>query len=245
MRLTPYQKRLGDAHFNLMLMEEVPSRSPSPEAQERIKVLKEKAEEAYEYAGGDPANGKWVHLSELLRPTSTRPRYWRWGKDPIINKESEGGVSSDYFLSESLVSKVVQASIDLDIAKKIELWQANIDPNPPSEDTQQDAAPFSLSPSKHPADHPPKPMVKARTNGRDNTPSLGFHVVKQSSWSSVGGKKPNREGTSKFRPAIPKNPPPSTQSAPAACSPEPKITDLSEGVSHIVDLVFDIAQTRD
>jgi len=56
-------------------MEEVESSvagSPSPESQKRVAQLTQRLKQAYSEARGNPANGRWSFISDLLRLSTTR-----------------------------------------------------------------------------------------------------------------------------------------------------------------------------
>lgn len=219
---TAYQKRLGDAHFNLLIMEEVHSRSPSPERQAAIEELKEKVEEAYEYAEGDPADGKWVHLTELLRLPCTKPRYWRWGRERL--EEGENDDVDPHYMPE-YIPKPMPGLLDPDVAQKIAVWQANVDPDASLENPHIEESSQSSVPRQIPQNERAGPVRSKRKKSLD-TPGLGFPVIKQSSLNSISGKN-GKPGPKKLPPTR-KADLERSNSPPLA---ERKITDLSEGVN--------------
>ncbi|KAH7924074.1 hypothetical protein BV22DRAFT_1196198 [Leucogyrophana mollusca] len=73
---------LRDVHLFLSSQTEVlspPSRPSSPASDHRVQKLKETVQEAFNFAGGEPACGEWVNLSEKLRMGCVRGNYRRMG----------------------------------------------------------------------------------------------------------------------------------------------------------------------
>ncbi|KAJ6513417.1 hypothetical protein C8R45DRAFT_963602 [Mycena sanguinolenta] len=71
-----YLGNLFKTHVALNQMPEVPpSEPPSPDHAQRVEELRGKVVEAYNAAGGNPASGKWVLLSNLLRTSVSKGKY--------------------------------------------------------------------------------------------------------------------------------------------------------------------------
>lgn len=70
-----YLRRITREHLSRASMEEVDSSvvgSPSPESKRRVAQLTQRVKRAYSEANGNPANGRWSFISDLLRLSTTR-----------------------------------------------------------------------------------------------------------------------------------------------------------------------------
>ncbi|KAF8842640.1 hypothetical protein BDN67DRAFT_965529 [Paxillus ammoniavirescens] len=74
-----YSELLRDVHLFLSTQNDVlspPSRSNSPAFDHRVQKLREAVQEIFDAAGGEPANGMWTHLSQMLKMGCVRGRHW-------------------------------------------------------------------------------------------------------------------------------------------------------------------------
>jgi hypothetical protein len=111
--------------LQLNFKEAPPSRPSSPHSKKRVEILTERVREAYGLAKGDTADGKWVHLAEMLRLGSTRPRYKRWAVDlkPELARTKKGISSEKGEEGKDLDSKIKGHKLK----EKVENWKARID----------------------------------------------------------------------------------------------------------------------
>ncbi|KIK93564.1 hypothetical protein PAXRUDRAFT_828839 [Paxillus rubicundulus Ve08.2h10] len=74
-----YSELLRDVHLFLSTQNDVlspPSRSNSPAFDHRVQKLREAVQVIFDVAGGEPANGMWTHLSQVLKMGCVRGRHW-------------------------------------------------------------------------------------------------------------------------------------------------------------------------
>ncbi|KAF9239088.1 hypothetical protein BU15DRAFT_74778 [Melanogaster broomeanus] len=74
-----YIELLRDLHLFLSTKDDVlspPSRPNSPTFDHRVQKLEEAVREAFDAAGGEPADGRWTHVSQMLKMGCVRRRYW-------------------------------------------------------------------------------------------------------------------------------------------------------------------------
>ncbi|KAK0484184.1 hypothetical protein EDD18DRAFT_1429796 [Armillaria luteobubalina] len=74
--LSAYLEQLSQHHIALAGLEEIPASDCGSDlgddALQRVHALHDRVVEALEYSNGDPADGRWSHLTELLRLSCTR-----------------------------------------------------------------------------------------------------------------------------------------------------------------------------
>lgn len=203
-----YLKRLTREHLARASMEEVESSdigSQNSESMTRVAQLTEKVRRAFSEANGNPADGRWIFISELLRLHSTgRGKRWigtnmgaRAPEVPkhlcIIPKTSDEWHDIERKRKE-----------EEDVKSKVQRWitAAEFEPLTPETTMAQEPPVVGENPSaqalstalgKSPNRHKPKqPTIKAVFNPSGPaflSSNIGFTVVKRSSTIVKG--KPN------------------------------------------------------
>lgn len=206
---THYIQQLSSKHASLskLVLDEHYSESLSTQADEdRILALRASVQNAWSKADGNPASGKWIVLSRLLRMGVTAGRRGKWTGARSDLKPPDGPDDSSGWLSTMSESewkewerKYIQAQ---NLKNRVEIWKKGVEVPPES------------PPPVVKADVPPKdshrrgksrPGVfsdKESTKSvpatsmdplRDSAP-FGFGVVKRSSQTNVLNGKPPTSG---------------------------------------------------
>jgi hypothetical protein len=209
-----YLDNLSRKHVALaQIVEEVPSEGEDdPESKERVEILRKRVIEAFDLANGDPADGKWAFIVQLLRLGTTRGRS-RWlglskgGRKVVsstgwINAQTEG----EWFEWEQKWKEEDQLN------QKVESWQQKVDihrlvASVISISDDSEGTKVEVFPGKGKAKvidrvgstvvltkAPIKPAGTLLNGaGRDarDPPALGFTVMKRSSLTLTGKFKPS------------------------------------------------------
>jgi hypothetical protein len=188
---------------DLNLIEEVPaSRPSSPSAEKRAEILKERVKEAYDLAKGDPADGKWVHLAEMLRLGCTRPRYRCWPVGLQVDHEEQAKLAENEISPELELDK--RKNDGAKLKERVESWKARINAVPeayvegPSIPLSFLAAMENSSGTKETGSRSGsgRPNVKVKEkrersqmqDSRDQS-RLGFPVIKHASMATASSSK--------------------------------------------------------
>jgi hypothetical protein len=182
------------------------------ERKTRVDALRKRVQEAYKYANGDTADGKWSFLVQLLRMPGIKGRA-RWIGSTIETKQA---VSNDGWINAETEGEWFEwerrwKEEEL-LKRKVESWQQKVDPlsidtNSPSDEldgTKVDRTRVS-SKGKTKAGGPVEGVTDgleiesaiSKSSVKAPAPkaaaSLGFPVVKRSSFATVGKPKPARD----------------------------------------------------
>lgn len=201
-----YLDCLSRKHIALaQIVQEVPSsRCGSPfdgeaeeedsESKTRVEALSRRVKQAFEFAKGDTADGKWTLLVQLLRLTSTRGGP-RWVGSTTEGKKADstsGWVNARTETEWRDWEKKWKE--DHALKQKVEIWKQNIHAGP---SVSLRSLPETLveSKSKSTVTGPSNEHVKIisvipKTNGSRGR--LGFPVMKRSSLTTIG--KPPKAG---------------------------------------------------
>ncbi|KAG6878811.1 hypothetical protein C0992_007524 [Termitomyces sp. T32_za158] len=196
-----YLERMSKQHIALATkVQEVPSSRPvSPGSEERstarVDALRQRVQEAYKYANGDPADGKWSAVVQLLRLNVTRRR--RWLDTTTRGKMAEsscGWINAE--TEEEWEEWEAKWAEEDRVNKKVQNWQRDIEAAP-----VESASIVSLSQQKEIQRVPTEQNVL--TKDKRATSSLGFPVVKRSSLNVVGKPKGYMKASANNVPATP------------------------------------------
>ncbi|KAK0229162.1 hypothetical protein EDD85DRAFT_137829 [Armillaria nabsnona] len=138
-----YLDQLSQHHIALAGLEEIPASDCGSDldddAQQRVRVLHDRVIEALEYSNGDPADGKWSRLTELLRLGSTRAGK-RWIGVRTDGEEATPGPSGFVLLDteEEWFEWEKRREAERLLKSKVENWQKDvvIHADPPVDDTE-------------------------------------------------------------------------------------------------------------
>ncbi|KAF9460911.1 hypothetical protein BDZ94DRAFT_1265033 [Collybia nuda] len=206
---TTYLDNLSRKHVALaQIVEEIPGEDEDPESKERVEILRKQVIGAFELAKGEPADGKWTAVAQLLRLKATRGRS-RW-----LGSSREGRtiVSSTGWINartESEWSEWERKWIEEDkVKRKVESWKQKLDTHLPpptvisiSDESEGPGYQLSIAKGKaratvEPVATPKKAPLKSAGTllnalGRDprDPSALGFMVMKRSSLALNGKPK--------------------------------------------------------
>lgn len=215
---TAYLDYLSRAHISIaQIVQEVPtSRHGSPSEQEddeytrreaRIEELRQEVRKAYDLACGDPADGKWGLLVQLLRMGVTRGRYrWVGARADGIARSGDGWLNARTE-AEWLEWEKKKAEEDR-LKRKVESWKKRVDAHADAPDVVVSGVMSVSDDSEHTTPERGEikevtadsekavSTVKGRASARDpKDPSpLGFPVVKRHSLSSNAKMKDGGAG---------------------------------------------------
>lgn len=138
-----YLDQLSQHHIALAGLEEIPASDCGSDldddAQQRVRVLHDRVIEALEYSNGDPADGKWSRLTELLRLGSTRAGK-RWIGVRTDGEEATPGPGGFVLLDteEEWFEWEKRREAEKLLKSKVENWQKDvvIHADPPVDDTE-------------------------------------------------------------------------------------------------------------
>ncbi|KAG6840860.1 hypothetical protein C0991_003663 [Blastosporella zonata] len=182
-----YLERMAKQHIALATkVQEVPSsRSTTPDAEEisaaRVDTLRKQVEEAFKYANGDPADGKWTAVADLLKLNVARRRRWLDTTTQGTRAESSIGWINAA-TEEEWEEWEARSSEDNCVKKKVENWQRGVEVAP-----AEIVSIISISQQEKTMERVPTVQNVAGTEKRASS-SLGFPVVKRSSRNVVGNK---------------------------------------------------------
>jgi hypothetical protein len=158
---------------------EVPPSPPHPSQdedeavrEERINALRRRVQEAWTNAEGNPADGKWVFLTHLLRMGVTSGRGGRWvgaRADLKVPEPIEGWVNAETEAEWNEWEKKDRA--ERAVKEKVENWKRNVEPPAPTRS--------GASISNAPVTKPPPSKVSDRTETTTKVPSV-FEEAKAS-----------------------------------------------------------------
>jgi len=180
-------KRLTREHLARASMEEVESSKGSSDnedkaqAHERVVRLKDKVRKAYLECNGNPADGRWTFVHQLLKLNTTRGgRHWMGvraeGKAPEIPKDKcVIPKSSQQWLEMERQLKEAEK-----VKKKVERWitSAQFEPLTPDTPVVQEAS--TVEPKSQSLNSQPTTKVVSTKNVFSTGSKLGFSVVKRS-----------------------------------------------------------------
>lgn len=205
---TTYLENLTKERINLdRIFQEVPSsRSGSPvEGQDsaaskaRADTLRRKVEEAFKYANGDPADGKWSTVADLLQlKTAMRTRWLGTTTEGKMPESSLGWLNAATELEwEEWEARRKQ---ELILKEKVQSWQQKVEPASVVTISQDPVEPPRRAKKAEPSKVQPKKIL--RDGSGRNSSALNFPVVKRSSLTVIGKPKPSQEqpvaGPSKY-----------------------------------------------
>jgi hypothetical protein len=187
------------------------------ERKARVEALCKRVQEAYEHANGDPADGKWGLLAQLLRMPSVKGRA-RWigstveGRNAVsnngwINARSEG----EWFEWEHGWRQEEHSR------EKVESWQQKMpiehvaNESDESDETRANRPTSSRASEAKAADvvadrngvaiRPGAPKPDASVRAPKAVATLRFPVVKRSSLATMGKPRPARDAARNFEPS--------------------------------------------
>ncbi|KAK0441287.1 hypothetical protein EV421DRAFT_1812453, partial [Armillaria borealis] len=126
-----YLDQLSQHHIALAGLEEIPASDCGSDldddAQQRVRVLHDRVIEALEYSNGDPADGKWSRLTELLRLGSTRAGK-RWIGVRTDGEEATPGPGGFVLLDteEEWFEWEKRRAAEKLLKSKVENWQKDV-----------------------------------------------------------------------------------------------------------------------
>ncbi|KAK0493306.1 hypothetical protein EDD18DRAFT_1333707 [Armillaria luteobubalina] len=126
-----YLEQLSQHHIALAGLEEIPASDCGSDldddAQQRVRALHDRVVEALEYSNGDPADGKWSRLTELLRLSCTRggKRYMEVRTDGEEATPGPGGfvlldTEEEWFAWEK------RREAEKSLKSRVENWQKDV-----------------------------------------------------------------------------------------------------------------------
>ncbi|KAK0455263.1 uncharacterized protein EV420DRAFT_591205 [Desarmillaria tabescens] len=241
-----YLEQLSQRHIALAGLEEIPASDCGSDfdddAQQRVRILHDQVVEALEYSSGDPADGKWTRLRELLRLRSTSAGK-RWIGVRTDGEEAQPGPCGFVLVGteEEWFEWEKRREAEKLLKSKVENWQKDVViHDPPLDDTESlPGRAKSRAKSKDKAvvevevpaaKFSPKGASKAgssATKGRKsrdpkNPSPLGFTVSKRSKVTDAAKKKPS--------------PPPKDKSDDIYVPVNGNISSISAGKANISDV---------
>ncbi|KAK0210084.1 hypothetical protein DFS33DRAFT_1378074 [Desarmillaria ectypa] len=209
-----YLDQLSQRHIALAGLEEIPASDCGSDldddAQQRVRVLRDRVIEALEYSNRDPADGKWSRLRELLRLRSTNAGK-RW--IGVRTDEEEGKPGPCGFVlvdtEEEWFEWEKRREAEKLLKSKVENWQKDViihadppvdDMEPPpgraksraksKEKAEVDASAAKSSPKGASKGNSSVTKVSKTRDLKDPSP-LGFTVSKRSKVTDAAKKKPS------------------------------------------------------
>ncbi|KAG6916411.1 hypothetical protein DXG01_006939 [Tephrocybe rancida] len=220
-----YLERMSKKHIALAtkVQEVPPSRSASPDSDEhsaaRVDALRKRAEEAFKQANGDPADGKWAALSQILKLNVARNRRW-------LHTTTEGKMAESSFGWINAETEEEWEEWDTKwlaadrVKRKVEDWNRDVEGAPIVSISQQ-------------VERAPTAQNILAKEKRTNS-FLGFPVVKRSSLNVIGKKT---KGLAKASASNAAAGPSSLSSRPIPRAPEPPLgSSVSKPLRPIQDL---------
>ncbi|KAG6816732.1 hypothetical protein H0H87_003429 [Tephrocybe sp. NHM501043] len=200
--LKAYLDRMSKQHIALATkVQEVPPSPTTPEAEEqfatRVEALRKRAVEAFKYAHGDPADGKWAALSQLLKLNVARGRT-RW-----LDISTEGKMAEPSFgwinasteeewqeLEEKLEEETRRVKEEGNRVKsKVESWQRKVASAPmesqPLVVISQQSQPGQMIQRVPTVQN----ILPAKEKQKSTSQTLGFAVVKRTSRTVINKPK--------------------------------------------------------
>lgn len=219
---TTYLKRLTREHLARANMGEVdPSvtGSPSFESQDRIARLTEKVKRAYSDANGNPADGRWSFVSDLLRLNTTRGgRHWLGTNMDVKVLDVPQHLCVIPKTNEEWSELERKWKEEESVKNKVQKWiaTAEFEPLTPettiiretgADDESSSQPPFGTA--GKPSDHGSRKLTSQATLKAVSGPigslskasGFGFTVIKRSNATVTDKPKPRR-------PQLPPSPPP-------------------------------------
>lgn len=139
-RVTLYLEELSRKRKAIALVREEPQSPPrpsSPHADEatrdkRIQAIRERAQEAWANANGNPADGRWVFLTRLLKTGVTSGRNGRWvGTRTDINRANPLNNDGEYWINAETESEWLEWEARDDeerkLREKVESWKRTVE----------------------------------------------------------------------------------------------------------------------
>ena len=182
----------------------------TPESRARVDALRKRVEQAYQYAKGDTADGKWSLLVQLLRMPSIKGRA-RWigttteaklavSNQGWINAQSE----TEWFEWEHMWKD------EESLKQKVQIWQQKVDTLPIELDIHSQVDELNGHRVSKTSESQEKMAVgtgalsdvagifetepaRPNTNVAAKPATLGFPVIKRSSLATVGKPKPSHD----------------------------------------------------
>ncbi|KAG6823893.1 hypothetical protein H0H92_008695 [Tricholoma furcatifolium] len=187
-----YLERMSKQHIALATkVQEAPSsRSPSPESEERsaarIDALRREVEAAFKHANGDPADGKWSTIAQLLKLNATRSKRWlRTSTEGILAESGSGWINAE--TEEEWEEWEAKWKEEDRVKKKVENWKRNVEVAP-----AESSSILSISQQEKSIQRAPTVLDVVGKGKRAASSTLGtlaFPVVKRSSLNVT--KKPS------------------------------------------------------
>ncbi|KAJ6494670.1 hypothetical protein C8R47DRAFT_1116731 [Mycena vitilis] len=174
-----YVEKLFKTHVALNHMEEVPDSRPNlPDRahNERVETLRKRVLDAFHAANGNPSNGKWSLLANLLQTGTAKGkyRYINTRTDAVPPQPGPEGwllaETEEEWLAWEQKRKQEQRSVqdkkredDELLKEKVETWKRDIEVEVP--ESPDDVLDFSSSPAKPPDGTKPSSKSHARSIG--------------------------------------------------------------------------------
>lgn len=214
-----YLDQLSRTHIALAhVVKEVPGSPASEQTDEaRIERLRGLAQQAFESANGNPADGKWGQVVNVLKMGVTRGRYLFAGARADGEKADGSGLINARTEAE-WVEWEKKRNDEVRLNQKVQWWQQTFEPHLPT----PNAIVSSPSPGSVSVNKAVDTEVKARGNQETTSKvtvrvtaaeehpkeqsSLGFPVVKRASKTLVGKPKGVRKVTPDVLKSQPSNP---------------------------------------
>ena len=215
--LDKYLDCLSRKHIALaQIVQEMPSsRCGSPIGEEdqyedlgskaRVDALVQRVRQAFQNANGEPADGKWAIILQLLQLTSTKGRS-RWVGTTLEGKKAEssiGWVNAD--TEEEWTEWETTWNNARLLQQKVESWQQKVEFDPAAAGESPE---FSDLPQEHQTQTQKEPAQVRRVETapvvavrEQKSSALNFPVVKRSSLTTIG--KPAKATPVSKLPAIP------------------------------------------
>ncbi|GLB35667.1 hypothetical protein LshimejAT787_0212320 [Lyophyllum shimeji] len=203
-----YLERLSRKHIALaQIVQEVPSsRFGSPVEgtddseytayRARVDALQRRVKEAFKYADGDPADGKWSSVVQLLKLNTTRRR--RWLETTTAGRRAESSSGWINALSEREWEEWEEKwKQEMHVKQKVQSWQEKVEqdlaaePTPVVSKPQDPGDRRAISGKKQSTLSEVVKVKRTTTLQNASTPptTLGFPVVKRSNRNLVGKPK--------------------------------------------------------
>ncbi|KAG7453191.1 uncharacterized protein BT62DRAFT_1070846 [Guyanagaster necrorhizus] len=211
-----YLDQLSQYHLALAGLEEIPASDCGTDfdddAQHRVRALRDRVIEALEYSNGDPADGKWSRLKDLLRLRSTTAGK-RWIGVRADGLEASPGPGGFLLVDteEQWFEWEKRREAEKMLKSKVENWQKDVIVH--ADPTLDDMEPLpgrekSRSKSKENAEVD-VPAAKSNSKGASKTDSSATNAPKSGDIkdpSPLGFNVSKRRGATKKRPsAAPKD----------------------------------------
>jgi len=200
-----YLDCLSRKHIALaQIVQEVPpSRSGSPTGEEaedkdleskaRVNALAQRVRQAFQNAKGEPADGKWAIIVQLLQLTSTKGRS-RWVGTTLEGKKAESSIGWVNAATEEEWTEWESTWKNARLLqKKVESWQKKVEFDPTAAGESPEFSDLQEAPQEHQTQTQGEPTQVKRIEAapvvavrEQKFSTLNFPVVKRSSLTTIG-----------------------------------------------------------